>query len=399
MRTHGSLGNLGTSRPEQKRREGEEGGARSLRSSSLGKALGPEHETRFTQLTATVAFVGTVFALSACFGGSSNISDPSAGTLVDAGQSLDGQAENDGSGTPDAGIADAVRPDDTPKDSDLGRTGPTDVLLVGGFDGQNRLNDAWTWDGNGWKTAAPVPGARENHATATLAGDVVLFGGYTNALPPFLGDTWLWKSGAWSGGPPTGPGARSDHAMVPFAGEVLLFGGYDGTWRNDTWSWNGSTWASKNVAGPPPRSVHAMAPLGNSIVLFGGYGGTKDLNDTWVWNGGSWVQANVSGPPARSDHTMVTLNGKVVLFGGSTGSLNYGDTWEWDGSAWTQRNVIGPSPRTAHAMTTFGNKVVLFGGVGVSGNLSDTWEWDGNAWTQRNAPGPTARRSHALVTR
>jgi Galactose oxidase, central domain len=72
------------------------------------------------------------------------------------------------------------------------------VLLFGGSDGTNLLDETWKWDGAAWaKLAITGPPGRVGHAMALDAarGKVVLFGGETNTAT--LGDTWEFDGAAW----------------------------------------------------------------------------------------------------------------------------------------------------------------------------------------------------------
>ena len=89
------------------------------------------------------------------------------------------------------------------------------VVLFGGFDGTNGLNDTWLWDGSNWnqKSLATNPPARTGPAIAADGhGEVVLFGGAGN---PFFDDTWLWDGSSWTqASPGTSPSARVSAGMA-----------------------------------------------------------------------------------------------------------------------------------------------------------------------------------------
>jgi hypothetical protein len=74
------------------------------------------------------------------------------------------------------------------------------TLLFGGFDGNKRLNDLWSWDGVAWKEikTAIRPIARN---AAAIAYDhyrkrLVLYGGYASRSMP-LNDTWEFDGKNW----------------------------------------------------------------------------------------------------------------------------------------------------------------------------------------------------------
>lgn len=79
---------------------------------------------------------------------------------------------------------------------------PTDhsLVLFGGTNQGQPLQDTWRWDGTTWSavatSAAPPPRTFSSLGYDAGAGSVVLFGGQGNGGP--LGDTWLWRGGRWA---------------------------------------------------------------------------------------------------------------------------------------------------------------------------------------------------------
>jgi N-acetylneuraminic acid mutarotase len=287
----------------------------------------------------------------------------------------------------------------------------TGVMLFGGMNVNESLDDTWTWDGASWtQQMVPGPSARSAAATATLHGTVVLFGGSPNvdASPPaaVLGDTWTWDGTAWTQQNVTGPSPRAGAAMATLGNTVVLFGGGDEHFHQmtDTWSWDGSTWAQLTVTGPEARSGASMATLNNAVVMFGGMNlpakaAPRILGDTWTWNGTSWKQQSVVGPDARSVASASTLGGVVVLFGGAEDCALAGDTWTWNGSSWKQQEVTGPSAREDASAATMNGNVVLFGGTTPCLDVQDdTWTWDGATWKKVNVAGPSTRYGAAMAT-
>ena len=77
--------------------------------------------------------------------------------------------------------------------------------------------------------------------------------------------------------------------MSRLAGNVVLFGGFSlkhARVLGDTWVWDGSTWTRQHPATrPPPRAEEAMtydAATGN-VVMFSGYAVHYLPTGTWVW--------------------------------------------------------------------------------------------------------------------
>ncbi len=195
----------------------------------------------------------------------------------------------------------------TPATSPPARAGATmeyydgDVFLFGGYNGTSYLDDTWMWDGTNWTEQSPTtsPPARayasmaEDTGYADGTGALVLFGGYNGT--DYLNDTWtLTYSGSafeWTDvSPATNPSARADAAMAydGTLAEPTLFGGYDGTnILGDTWEFDGTTWVEESpTTSPSARADAAMADnsTDGQLVLFGGQSTTSvssTLDDTW----------------------------------------------------------------------------------------------------------------------
>jgi hypothetical protein len=281
-----------------------------------------------------------------------------------------------------------------------------------------------------WKnfsTEVTSPSVRSGHSLSYIGnGRVILFGGYDGTN--YLQDTWIYNtvSHEWLlvDTLEIFPSVRSGHSLSYIGnGRVILFGGYDGTnYLQDTWEYNISEnkWTEYNKEGflPSARIEHTMTFCGDGkLVLFGGesYSGIAGIayyQDTWLYeiSGHEWSKLEIGGtnPPSRSKHTMSFCgDGKLVLFGGYIYKIGLGyDTWKLDIKTlkWTKiENKITPSKRVNHSMSYIGNNIsILFGGYGsYSGNnyLSDTWFFDSSSdkWIQgkNQKTIPPIRKSHS----
>jgi Galactose oxidase, central domain/Kelch motif len=262
------------------------------------------------------------------------------------------------------------------------------VVLFGGNNDDDVLNDTWIWDGENWKEQLPAnrPPARSNAAMANdRAGSVVLFGGFTTSGD--LQDTWVWDGRNWvQQFPANSPTGRSGASMVGDAsGHVMLFGGiHQDEVFNDTWIWDGKNWTQQSPANSPgARESPAMANDGaGHVVMFGGMNrNSRMLNETWIWDGKNWTQQSPpNSPGARESASMASdASGRVVLFGGypGFGATDLDDTWIWDGTNWTQwRSAGGPSARVVAALVYHApGGVLLFGGLSQRA-LNDAWVYE-----------------------
>jgi N-acetylneuraminic acid mutarotase len=283
---------------------------------------------------------------------------------------------------------------------------------VGGdIDGQT--STTWMWDGARWTELHPTtpPNARDTAAAATLAGDVVVFGGYgkvpASQLPPntteatYLNDTWVWHSGNWTNkAVAPAPPARNGAAMASLGGHAILFGGETQTNQlADTWQWDGTAWSQLRPAqSPSGRTGAVFVTLGDKSILFGGVTGeleaARATNDTWQWDGATWSRlAPPVSPSPRAEAMAAAVRGRIVVFGGRADSGGFlDDTWEWDGATWTQLEPpSAPPPRAYGVAGAVGDTMVIAGGLGNTNPiyLVDAWLWDGTTWTLSPASGPS----------
>ena len=223
------------------------------------------------------------------------------------------------------------------------------MILFGGFDGSDFLNDTWVFDGNTWTqlSLSSSPTVRQGASMAfnPCNGQLLLFGGYNGSS--YLNDTYTFDGNTWTKLTlsPT-PSARQGASMTfnPCNGQIILFGGYNGNYLDDTWDFNGidnvNTWTKLTPSTPPgARDFASMAfdPSGGQIILFGGKGSTGLLNDTWAFNGignaNTWTHLALSNPPAARYGASMAFNpskGIMLLFGGQGSTKLLNDTWAFD---------------------------------------------------------------------
>jgi hypothetical protein len=321
------------------------------------------------------------------------------------------------------------------------------MLVFGGWDGGDYLNDTWALSlaGNGaWEhvtTGGDVPSPRRHPALAyDAAGDRLLVtGGFDGT---YLNDLYALSLGGgtptWSLLPGVGaPAGRFGHRAVydPVGERLVFFGGYGapggvGTdaYLSDTWGYGlapGGGWASLpsdslvEHGHPGARRDHVAvvdAP-GDRMIVFGGSDGTQLLNDTWALplsGDPGWVRVDVQGPAPTPRFSLAgamdTTRRRLLVFGGSDGSAFLNQLWALNLSgtpAWTSLTpFIPPAPVRRDAMSAvydpLGDRLVLFGGWSGTAFLNDLWsfEFSGShkGWHLLDAgPGPSARRHYGLA--
>lgn len=272
------------------------------------------------------------------------------------------------------------------------------VIIFGGDNGANAVNDTWTFNGLNWSqlSTTGTPSARDGVSMVydPVRANTVMFGGRVSNF--VNSQTWTLSGSTWTQrSPGTSPSARRFVSMTFDAtnNRVLMFGGQiqDGTALNDLWSWNGSDWTDITPgANPPARFDASMAydPDREVVVLFGGSNGTDYLDDTWELpvdgvNPETWSQKNpANSPSTRTSASMAydTNNNKIFLFGGRSGTPAAGsydsETWTYNGTNWTEEAPANNPGGRGYAKMVFKpttNQMVLFGGVSNSGLPSETW--------------------------
>ena len=348
----------------------------------------------------------------ACGSGANDEAISSPDPTKDDGGRADLDAAPDG-GSHEAGgpSHEAGGPDATP---DAGPPQATRITMFGGFNGAIQ-GGTWEFDGTAWSQRALSglsPAPRYNFGMAALNKRVLLFGGYSDAPVPRLGDTWEWDGATWVEKVVSGPSPREAPAMGTLNGKIILFGGYeltpDGTTQalGDTWEWDGATWTQHFGAAPPARAQAAMSPLNGKLVLFGGSAHHGPMADTWLWDGSTWTQDPQPPKVGLYAASMAPLNGKLIMVGGIDGNQSgSGDFWQWDMTTWSAAPMPAPANLINGAVVAaLGGKVIWFGGGGYLDGFSSgfkyssaTWQWGGSAWTELAVIGPSGRQSHGMV--
>ena len=189
------------------------------------------------------------------------------------------------------------------------------LVIFGGLQGAETLNDVWIYDLEEARWARPhvrgePPEPRWGH-TATLVAPTVLLmlGGRVGTKPIPLADYWLLdlRRLAWSRHATLTPSpkGRYAHAAVWLGARgsphTLVFGGHGGRSRyyNDANVLQlpsaeapcEAAWMTPVLSGPPPRkrSGHTMTLIGERAFIIGGYDGVDILSDITILNTRSWT--------------------------------------------------------------------------------------------------------------
>ncbi len=298
------------------------------------------------------------------------------------------------------------------------------VVVFGGDNGPDLLNDVWTLDlaaGPRWEeapTAEPLPRARRYHASAYDGPRerMIVFGGTTGSVSP-AGDTWaLDLLGGKSWTLVAAPVEAPEPSYGPLIHDpsrqrmVLLPGG--ASW-SEVWTLSmdaGPKWERVPTSGQPPgrRFGHSAIhdPVSDRVVVFGGEGPTGMDDPSWDWfndvwaldlgQGGVWTQLHPAGsPPApRSRHAAAydPVRHRMIVFGGDRDDMVLRPgVWELSlGTAPEWRLIVTAQHesflRTRHLALydPRRDRLIVWGGMDERYGLrNDTWALDlGNpeAW-------------------
>lgn len=191
------------------------------------------------------------------------------------------------------------------------------IVMFGGFDGNNYLDETWTWDGAQWTRLRNNPAPSRQLAAMwwdPILKKTVIYGGLGRLTSQDrivrFDDMWAFDGNGWTQLKPSGgtPGMRygAQVAVDPRTNHTLLFGGLRvdtlpatppntvpvqiQVYTDDLWEWDGNAWTRRTTDGTPPARENggfAYDPGLNVMVLYGGYAGLY-LSDMWTLDGNAW---------------------------------------------------------------------------------------------------------------
>ncbi|MDP9236402.1 MAG: hypothetical protein M3P30_03220 [Chloroflexota bacterium] len=169
------------------------------------------------------------------------------------------------------------------------------IFVSHGFTDRGRFDDTWsfdltaeTWTKLATKGAVPIKRCLTRCIWLADRGELLLFGGQTDATP-FLGDFWSLNVAAakWSEKKLSVlPGARNLYGSSFEGARWYIFGGNtaDGP-TAETWMFDiaGDVWAQVGASSAPPARYSSDAAIaGARMYAFGGHDGTTELGDAWA---------------------------------------------------------------------------------------------------------------------
>lgn len=280
------------------------------------------------------------------------------------------------------------------------------LLVIGGYDGAY-WGDVWELasDGSPSWDRWTMPGQSFPARTTPVAvrdsrrGRVIVFGGFDGTQ--YLNDAWSLSLGAtrfWTRLQPSGtsPPARTAACAVydSVGDRVVVFGGTRfGAYLNDVWALSLSgvpAWQQLSPSGAAPsgRQYAAVAwdAARSRMLVFGGYDGATLLGDAWALDlsgspAWSLVSAGGGGPSPRTASGAVydSPRDRLLVFGGSSAQGSLNDLWALSlaSVSWTKLAPDGQRPAgrwgPGFVYDRRADRWLVFGGYG-GGYLSDTWK-------------------------
>ncbi len=303
------------------------------------------------------------------------------------------------------------------------------LLIFGGYDGTNRLNDLWRWDIAGASFAevsdGTPPGVRHMHVAVYDENNsrMIVWGGRNGtASSNYLSEIWelnttsgseAWTDRSQAAGDQI-PGSRSSAACFDTVNKIMvIFGGEDSSLVEHkhvylidlATSGSAPLWGSliNNWLWGRDAVGYAYNPDRNETLIFGGYGRLVEdtiaegehTNEFWIYDhaNSEWYQPILNtmfGMSEREGATIIydTNRDRYIIFGGlsannTTNNKYFNDVWELKASGagstgvytLTKLNPSGtkPSARWLHAAVydATNDRMIIFGGDDGSSFLND----------------------------
>ena len=298
-----------------------------------------------------------------------------------------------------------------------------EMIVWGGFDGNNILGDGWRYDpaSDTWTPMAtddaPLP--RLKHTAVWTGTEMIVWGG-EGLLGDFAdGGRYDPAADKWQAISVNGaPAQRYNHTAVWTGTEMIVWGGYyyliGDHFLNDGGRYNPvlDQWTPVATAGAPTRrQYHASVWTGSEMIVWGGYyndGRDQDATDGGRYNPltDTWTATATTGAPSARTHFSATWTGKrMLIWCGDTdfGPANDGATYDPASDSWLPISTARAPLARGWATTVWTGTEMLVWGGSASGN-PDRYFNDGgrynpqtDSWKSVSAGGPAGRYQNTAV--
>lgn len=229
-----------------------------------------------------------------------------------------------------------------------------------------------------WKELAVLPRPVAGYMAGVRRGKLLIVGGsyWENKQKHWseLVQAFDPRANAWRNETPL-PAPRSDAASASLNGELYIFGGGSGTdVRKDALVFHGGKWNEIPAAElPEPRLYATAISTRGYIYLLGGMpraGDYKTVSNTfWRWRPGAknWEVLPPLPGPGRISHAMAEIRGSIYVFGGATTGpqdvANLKDAYRFDLATrkWTRLPDLTVANRSWWAVS-LGDRALLLAG-------------------------------------
>jgi N-acetylneuraminic acid mutarotase len=185
----------------------------------------------------------------------------------------------------------------------------------------NPNTDTWTSIGT-----TSDPSGRDSHTAVWTGTEMIVWGGFDGNNGFNTGGKYNPETDSWTAtSTANAPVARDGHTAVWSGGEMIVWGGHGNGYLNNGARYNPSTdsWtAAETATAPSPRSNHTAVWTGSEMIVWGGY--FFDGNDHFLNTGGryspsadSWtVTSTTNAPSGRGWHTAIWTGSEMTVWGG-----------------------------------------------------------------------------------
>src|SRR5258708_4054956 len=286
------------------------------------------------------------------------------------------------------------------------------------------LGGGWAAAEDSWRQGPPIPEGANEVIGATVAGQVLVYGGQDGTSKP-MGIFWKFEpaSGQWAK-LPSNPMPVHHGAAVGIGRRFYVFGGFrlpesgKSNWYpvNNAWMFDldSQSWTALPPM-PTPRGALAAEAVGSKIYVIGGaripdglnmpdglYGGgpTELLgtNEVFDTESNTWKVLRPM-PTPRNHHSIARVDGKIYAIGGRVGSC-FSNGWssnvwvneEYDiaSDQWTSRAPM-PTARSGTAVAVLDGRIHVLGGEGWVDDFGRVFRTQEGFDPKKNALTPLAR--------
>jgi N-acetylneuraminic acid mutarotase len=232
--------------------------------------------------------------------------------------------------------------------------------------------------GPGWQTAAPMPQARSEVASAVLGREIVVVGGYlADGRSSGRVDAYSPGTGHWRRLPDLP--AKVNHAMAAAAkGRLYVVGGYGAERR--AFVFGRSRWRELRKL-PAPRAAGGAAIVGERLYVAGGVSAPGALARKLLildLRTGRW--SSRAGPSPREHLAVVSVGGLVYALAGRSAGTNFTTLEAYSPRRGNWRPLPRvPYPRGGTGAAVVGNRIVSIGGEEPAGTIASVYAYSVSA--------------------